>query len=423
VAGGAQRFTFEGSGRDRLAARLDLPPGRPRAAAVLAPCFTCSQDAIGVARMARGLVEAGMAVLRFDVTGVGASRGDFAATTFASTVDDLVRAAGTLDARVDAPLVLVGHSLGGTAALSAAAHIPEVVAVATVNAPADPAHLVGLLPAGAVSVLAGGGDEVAVAIGGRTVRIGRRLLNDLEAADVEGTVRALRHPLLVLHAPGDQVVDVDNARRIFEAARHPRSFVALEGADHLLSGPGDAAYAAALVAAWASRYLRTGPQPSPVERAEGEVWVTQVDRSGLEQRIDAGRHVLVADEPVGAGADAGPTPYDLLLSALGACTSMTLRMYADRKGWPLEGVAVRLRHRRVHADDCRDCETGTGMIDHLERDLHLAGALTAEQRDRLREIAERCPVHRTLMGEKRIVTRLVEAEAGAPDSGGSEGAP
>ncbi|MFN2506091.1 MAG: alpha/beta fold hydrolase [Acidimicrobiales bacterium] len=410
----ARRFTFDGSGGDQLAARLDLPTGEPVAVAVFAHCFTCSQDTIAAARIARGLVEAGVGVLRFDFTGLGSSAGEFANTNFSSNVEDLRRASEALGGEFAGPVILIGHSLGGTAVLAAAAGLPRVAAVVTVNAPADPAHVLRLFPADALSALAGDAAEVAVELGGRRFRVRRQFLTDLSGANVEAAVRSLRRPLLVLHAPTDQLVDVANARRIFDAARHPKSFVSLDGADHLLTGASDGAYVADIVAAWVSRYLPAPALTQVTQRdgpPEGEVLVRGAT-GRLEQRIEAGRHSFLSDEPQGIGDDTGPTPYDLLLASLGACTSMTLQMYAGRKGWPLEGASVRLRHSRRHGDDCRDCESRPGMIDLIERDIELAGPLTADQRARLVDIAARCPVHRTLLGEKRIVTRLVEESVG-----------
>ncbi len=420
----AQRFTFPGSGGDLLAARLDLPPDEPVAMALFAHCFTCSQDAVAAARIARGLVAAGIGVLRFDFTGLGSSAGDFANTTFSSNVEDLVRASDALGGLSGAPLILIGHSLGGTAVLGAAPRIAAAAAVVTVNAPADPAHLLRLFPAETTTALAAGDAEVPVEIAGRQFRIRRDLLTDLRLAAVEEGLGRLRRPLLVLHAPLDMVVDVSNARRIYDAARHPKSFVALDGADHMLTGPGDGAYAASVIAAWAGRYL---PVPSPVSPGgapeglrEGEVTVRSLSPGALRQRVSAGRHVFVSDEPVGIGDDAGPTPYDLLLAALGTCTSMTLRLYADRKGWPLQGVSVRLRHGRHHAEDCEACESKPAMVDVIEREIELHGPLGVEQEARLLAIAERCPVHRTLTGDLRIVTRLSPPTTGVAGTGPDE---
>jgi putative redox protein len=406
------RAEFPGAHGDALSARLDLPAGPPRAWALFAHCFTCSKDFVASARVSRALAARGFAVLRFDFTGLGSSAGDFANTTFSSNVEDLVRAADFLRREHRAPALLVGHSLGGAAVLAAAARIPESVAVATIGAPAEPAHLKGLFAANEREIESAGEAEVELA--GRRFRIRRELLRDLEATQLAGSVAALRKALLVLHAPFDAVVGIENASRIFQAAKHPKSFVSLDRADHLLSKPEDAAYVGEVLAAWASRFLpeptgataagRAAPEPQDQE----EVVVAESGDGPFGQVVRVGRHTLVADEPASAGGqDGGPTPYGLLLAALGTCTSMTLRMYARRKELPLDRVTVRLRHERIHARDCEDCETKDGHIDRIERGVELQGDLGPEQRQRLLEIADRCPVHRTLESEVSIKTRLV----------------
>lgn len=401
--------SFPGSAGDELAARLDLPQGEPVAFALFAHCFTCSKDIAAASRISRGLVEQGFAVLRFDFTGLGSSGGEFANTTFSSNVEDLVRAAAMLRDRYRAPALLVGHSLGGAAVLAAAPSIPEVTAVATIGAPFDPGHITHLFPPHTLGELERVG-EAAVELAGRTFRVRRQLLDDANAQNLTHTLARLGRALLVFHSPADEIVDVDNARQIFEAARHPKSFVSLDGADHLLTHAEDADYVATLLAGWASRYL-SAPATAPTHDTdptanEGTVTVTDSGPGALHQTIRAGRHRLIADEPLGIGDDLGPTPYDLLLAALGTCTSMTLRMYADRHDWPLEQVSVQLHHNRVHADDCRDPEAHPCVVDHIDRTLTLEGPLTDQQRARLLAIAQRCPVHRTLTGEIRVTTQL-----------------
>jgi uncharacterized OsmC-like protein/alpha/beta superfamily hydrolase len=404
MTGRIERLAFEGSAGDLLDARLDRPDGEPIAFALFAHCFTCSKEVHAAAQITRSLVERGIAVLRFDFTGLGDSAGDFANTNFSSNVEDLVRAAAMLRRRHAAPKVLVGHSLGGAAILAAAARIPEAVAVATIGAPFEPAAIASLLPADAVAELGRVG-QVTVDIGGRAFPIRRQLLEDVNAVNITEAIRGLHRALIVFHAPRDELVDIDNARRIFELARHPKSFVSLDDADHLLTRRADAIYVAEVLAAWVSRYVEVRAPEGPAV-PDGTVIVT--DSPGMKIAVDirAGRHTLVADEPAGVGEDTGPTPYDLLLASLGACTAMTLRLYAERKGWPMEGVSVRLAHARIHADDARDCETPRCMIERIDVALHLGGPLTPEQRRRLAEIADRCPVHRTLLGDKQIVTTL-----------------
>jgi putative redox protein len=405
--------TFTGSRGDQLAARLDLPDGEPLAFALFAHCFTCSKDLAAATRISRGLADRGFGVLRFDFTGLGSSEGEFANTDFSSNIQDLVLAAGWLRTNHAAPAVLVGHSLGGAAVLAAASQVPEAVAVATIGAPFDPAHVTELFPAAVRGQLQSDG-EADVQLAGRTFRVRQQLLDDLGAQNLTDAIRSLRRALLVFHSPTDEIVDVDNARRIFEAARHPRSFVSLDGSDHLLTRRTDAAYVADVLSAWASRYLpERREDPTPAAGSEpGLVVVAGTGTGRFQQRVTAGRHRFLADEPEGVGDDTGPTPYDLLLAGLGTCTSMTLRMYADRKGWPLEHVEVRLAHDRIHADDCADLESSSGLIETIGRTIELHGPLTEEQRNSLLAVADRCPVHRTLTADIHIRTRLLAP--GAP---------
>ncbi len=407
-----QKLVFENGRGEQLAARLDLPSGTPTGWAVFAHCFTCSKDIPAAGRISRRLAEEGLAVLRFDFTGLGSSEGDFANTNFSSNVADLVAAAAHLRDNFEAPSLLIGHSLGGAAVLAAARRIDEVRAVCTIAAPSEPDHVRHLVSGNVDEIEASG--VATVGIAGREFRIQKQFLEDLDAQNLGEELGALRKALLVFHSPTDEVIGIDHARRIYEAARGARSFVTLENADHLLTDPRDARYVAEVLAAWVSRYIEerpvtaaSGADAGPT-LAHGEVLVSEVERP-FTNRVRAGRHELVADEPTSVGGkDAGPSPYDYLLAGLGACTSMTLRMYADRKKWPLEGVSVTLRHSRIHAEDCKECESETGYVDRLERDIHVAGdALDDEQRARLLEIANKCPVHRTLLNEKQIPTRLV----------------
>jgi uncharacterized OsmC-like protein/alpha-beta hydrolase superfamily lysophospholipase len=409
----SERFDFEGSHGGQLSGRLERPAGEIRAVALFAHCFTCGKDIAAASRIARDLAERGIAVLRFDFTGLGHSEGEFANSDFASNVEDLVWAADALRERVGAPQLLVGHSLGGTAVLAAAARIPESTAVATIGAPASPEHVRGLLAGDAERIEREGSAEVEIA--GRRFRIGRPLLEDLGAHDLERRIGEMRRALLVLHAPLDNIVSIDEATRIFLAARHPKSFVSLDRADHLLSRREDARYAAEVIAAWADRFLPPAPEPEVPEADQGEVIVFESGDGPYAQTIAAGPHVLHADEPASVGGrDTGPTPYGLLLASLGACTAMTLRMYARRKGIALEHVSVRLRHEKVHATDCETCETQTGHLDRIDRTIELAGDLDAATRARLLEIAERCPVHRTLHSEVWVRSELAAATRRSP---------
>ena len=398
-----ERFDFEGHDGAALAARLDLPAGRPKAAALFAHCFACGKDVLPARRIARRLTARGIAVLRFDFTGLGHSEGEFANTTFATNVEDLLAAAEALEARVAAPQLLIGHSLGGAAALAAASRIASVRAVATIAAPADTAHVLAHLGGSLAQIRREG--EGLVHLGGRELRIGRAFVEDVEATRLAEAISRLRRALLILHGPRDEVVGVENAATIFTAARHPKSFVTLDDADHLLSRPEDAEYAAEVVAAWALRYLEITPDPEPEAPPEGVVRVVEADPAGFLQDVLAGPHHLLADEPAShGGGGQGLSPYQYLAAALGACTTMTIRMYARRKGLALDHVSVDVRHEKVHAADCADCETREGKVDVLTRAIRLDGALAEAERARLMEIADRCPVHRTLEREIRVRT-------------------
>lgn len=398
-----ESVNFTGALGDTLAARIDRPPGATRGFALFAHCFTCSKDLAAARRIAAGLAERGIAVLRFDFTGLGHSDGEFANTSFASNIEDLVAAADWMRGEREAPAILIGHSLGGAAVLAAAERIPEVKAVATIGAPADPEHVVHNFGERIAAIERDG--EAEVELGGRRFRIRKEFLDALRDRGLDAVVGRLRRDLLIFHAPLDQTVGIDNAGRLFAAARHPKSFVSLDKADHLLTRPEDAAYVAAVLSGWAERFLPAA-EPAAIATDEGEVAVVDAGEGTFPQWIAASGHRWRADEPSGVGgSDSGPSPYDLLLAALGACTNMTLKMYAGRKGWPLDSLETRLRHDRIHAADCADCDTRAGMVDRIERRITLGGPLDGEQRARLIEIADKCPVHRTLHGPISIVTR------------------
>lgn len=405
------RTEFTGSQGATLAARLDTPETPPRAWAVFAHCFTCSKDTRAAVHIARALAASGFGVLRFDFTGLGGSGGDFSNTHFSSNVDDLVAAADWLRTRHGTPALLVGHSLGGAAVLAAAHRIPDARAVVTLGAPFDPVHVTHQFGDG-LAVIAEQG-QGTVTLAGRPFTIKRAFLDDLGGQAQSERIRELRRPLLVMHAPLDRVVGIDAAAAIFKAALHPKSFVSLDGADHLLDREEDARFAADVIAAWASRYLPAAaatPTVDATSEAAIEVGWLEVAETGtglFTSAVRAGAHRWLVDEPVSVGGDdAGPNPYDLLNAALGACTAMTLRMYARQKNLPLERVIVRLKHSRIHATDCEHCETTTGRIDRIEREIELQGALDPAQRQRLLEIADKCPVHRTLHGEVDVLTRI-----------------
>lgn len=400
-----ERVEFAGSEGRTLVGRLDLPSGRPTAYAVFAHCFTCGKDSVAASRISRALTQRGIAVLRFDVPGIGESPGDFADSAFSCDITDLVAASDYLRSRDRGPALLVGHSLGGAAVLAGAHLIPEVRAVATIGAPSDPAHVVQLF-ADAVAQLETAGEAV-VSLAGRPFRIRRRFLDDIREQPQLERIATLARALLVMHSPQDSTVGIENARTIYEAARHPKSFVSLDGVDHLLTQPADSRYVAGVLAAWASRYVDELPASTPLAAVPGTVVVAESGEGRYGQRVTAGAHTWLTDEPESAGGeDSGPSPYEMLLAALGSCTAITLRMYADRKCWPLESVQVVLRHDRIHADDCADCVTSSGRIDRIRRDVRLTGTLNPEQTAALATIADKCPVHRTLTREVAVETSV-----------------
>ncbi len=401
-----QRVTIETARGPRLAGILDLPlTGRPKAFAIFAHCFTCTKNIRAASRISRALNASGIAVLRFDFTGLGESEGDFAETSFSTNLEDLLAAAAFLEAHYEPAQLLVGHSLGGTAMLMAAPQISSSRAVAIIGSPAEPAHVERHLAGGRAEILARG--EATVDIGGRPFRIRREFLEDLAAQSLGDRLRTLRRALLILHAPMDTVVAVDNAAEIFARALHPKSFVSLDRADHLLSDPDDAEYAGAVIAAWSSRYLETRDAvDAPPDDADA---IATTGRRAFTTSLQLGRHELIADEPADVGGgDLGPSPYALLAAALAGCTSMTLQMYARRKRLALETATVRVKHGRIHAKDCEDCESPEGRLDEFVREIRLVGELDQASRERLVEIADKCPVHRTLTGEIRIRNRLVD---------------
>jgi uncharacterized OsmC-like protein/pimeloyl-ACP methyl ester carboxylesterase len=404
-----ERFQFTSSEGHQLAASLDLPEREPLAYALFAHCFTCGKDVLAAKRIAVALAAKGIAVLRFDFTGLGSSEGDFANSTFSSNVADLVRAADHLRETRKGPAILIGHSLGGAAILAAAGRIPDAKAVVTIAAPSDPAHVTGLFKDRIEDIRKHG--KVEVLLAGRPFNIKREFLDDIAEHGLMAHVTKLHKALLIMHSPTDGTVGIDNATRLFVAAKHPKSFVSLAGADHLLTGKRDAAYVADVIAAWAGRYI---DPVAPEEAADlGEaprmVVVRETRESKFQQTVSIGPHRMLADEPIAAGGeDTGPGPYDFVLAGLGVCTSMTMRLYAERKSLPLERTTVTLKHSKIHAEDCAECETKGGMLDQIDMVIGMEGALDPEQRKRLTEIADKCPVHRTLTSEIHIVTRAAD---------------
>lgn len=397
----SEKISFENASGHQLSGRMDFPlTGSPKTYALFAHCFTCSKTLKAVDNISGALTQNGMAVLRFDFTGLGQSRGEFADTNFSSNLSDLQSAYAFMEEKYQAPQIVIGHSLGGAAVLHVGRELPEVRAVVTIGAPASPAHVRRLLKGSEAEIEKTG--EAEVDIGGRPFRIKKQFLDDLEKSDSAEVIHGLGKALLIIHSPQDTIVGIDNAAEIYQHAMHPKSFITLDGSDHLMSKKEDSAYVGHMVASWASRYIEVNDQQEIAP--EGEVWARLSDQGFLTE-ITAGRHHMIADEPEGSGGtDFGPSPYGYLLSALGTCTAMTLRMYADYKKMDLKEVKVKLTHDKVHLEDGTTSEDAKGKIDQIKRLVRLEGNLSEAERKRLIEIADRCPVHRTLEGRPQILT-------------------
>ena len=399
------KVQFENDEGRQLFGALDMPKTPVTDYALFAHCFTCTHNLKSAANISRSLTEAGIAVLRFDFTGLGRSEGEFADTNFSSNVADLLAAVRFLEAEYAAPSILIGHSLGGTAVLQAAASVPSAVAVATIGSPADPGHVQHLFGDARDELDSRG--QADVNIGGRPFTVKKQFLDDLEEHDLYASVGKLRKALLIMHAPLDEIVEIENAATLYEAAKHPKSFASLDKADHLLSNNADSLYAGRLLAAWASRYLPERDLREDSLSAEHGSVVAKTWSDGFYTEVAAGDHALIADEPASVGgSNRGPSPYELLSAALATCTTMTLKMYAGFKDIALDAVTVKVIHRKMHAEACADCDSEDGKIDEFRRELTIEGDLDDGQRQRMLEIADRCPVHQTLHGEVKVRTTL-----------------
>lgn len=405
----SQLIKIANRNNEMLSAIIERPPVSTQGKmAVLAHCFTCGKNLRAARFISDSLVSRGFTVLRFDFTGLGQSSGDFAQTSFTANLDDLVSVATWLTENEQPPTLLVGHSLGGAAVVHAAANIPSVRAVATVGAPFDPAHVSHLFPLGAEELA--DEDTVDLNLGAHPVKISGHFVRDLQQHNASEVARNLRCALLVMHSPIDAIVGVDNASSLFTAAKHPKSFVSLDNADHLLTKEADARYAGETIAAWAGRYLTTAA--STVETEEQGV-ARISNEEGFTTQMLFGGHAFLADEPQSLGGEnLGPSPYDLINAGLGACTAMTLKMYARRKNIPFDDITVHLNHKRRRVDDVEACMAGEvdadqqGNFDQFERLIEITGNVTDEQRQRMLEIADRCPVHRSMERRSTIITKL-----------------
>lgn len=401
-----QKVEFENAVGYTLSARMEMPVDQhPHSYAIFAHVFTGNKNLNATRHISRALTLNGIGVLRFDFTGLGESEGDFADTNFSSNVEDIIAAAQFLENNYEAPSILVGHSLGGAAVIFAASQLFSVRAVATIGAPSQPEHVSHLLEQSLEEIQSSG--KAMVNIGGRKFTIKKQFLDDLKSKNMFDILKGLRKAILVMHSPQDRIVEIENAAEIYKTAFHPKSFISLDGADHMLSSKKDAIYAGSIIANWVARYIEI-PARDPLKTRQ-QVVARIDDDPGYTTEIKADIHHLIADEPEAVGGnDFGPDPYELLSSSLGACTAMTVKMYAKRKKWDLQEVTVHLNHFKKYSDDCADCAEKPRKIDEFERCIEFKGDLDETQINRLLEIADRCPVHRTLHSEVKVVTKLMK---------------
>lgn len=405
---GLQKIIFENLDGQTLVGRLELPADQhPHSYAIFAHCFTCNKNLLAVKNIGKALTAHGFGVLRFDFTGLGESDGDFADTNFSGNVGDLVAAATFLETNYEAPTLMIGHSLGGAAVIFAAAEIPSIKAIVTVGAPSNPVHVKHLLQSGVEEILTTG--KAVVNLSGRDFTIKKQFLDDLETRSLPETAKALRKPLLIMHSPQDDTVGIKNAEEIYISAHHPKSFVSLDGADHLLSKKEDSIYVGNVIAGWAKRYLNPLENGKPNLKTKHQVVASLDAEDGFTTQMKVGNHYMVADEPENFGGnDFGPSPYELVSAGLSACTVMTIQMYAKRKGWLIDNVEVHTSYSKTHAQDCENCESDSAKIDTFHREIRLTGNLDEKQKTRIMQIADKCPVHKTLHSETQVISTLIE---------------
>ena len=403
-----QKVNFKNKNGENLVGRLELPADRhPHNFAIFAHCFTCTKNLLAVKNISKALTNNGFAVLRFDFTGLGESEGDFSDTNFSGNVEDLVAAADFLKENYSAPTLLIGHSLGGAAVIFAAQDIPSISAVATIGAPSNPVHVQHLLQTGLDEIQSKG--EAVVNLGGRDFKIKKQFVQDLQEHALPKVAKNLRKPLLILHSPQDTTVEIKNAEEIYVAAHHPKSFVSLDGADHLLSNKKDSVYVGEVISGWAKRYLEITEKVDPSLKTKHQVIASLDGEDGYTTQMKVGNHHMIADEPMSfGGSDFGPSPYEFLSAGLSACTVMTIQMYAKRKGWPIDNVEVHTSYDKSHAEDCENCEEEGAKIDTFQREIKLTGELDEKQQKRIMQIADKCPVHKTLHSEIQVVSKLVD---------------
>ncbi|MEO9893158.1 bifunctional alpha/beta hydrolase/OsmC family protein [Aurantibacter sp.] len=400
-----QKIEFENAEGQLLKGRLELPLNQePHNFVIFAHCFTCNKNFSAVRNISRALTAKGFGVLRFDFTGLGDSEGDFEDTNFSGNIEDLIAASSYLSANYQAPTLLVGHSLGGAAVIFAADRIKSIKAIATVGAPSNPTHVKHLFKSDLNEINTSG--LAKVNLSGRDFTIKKQFLNDLESNSLPEVAKNLRKALLIMHAPQDNTVGIINAEEIYQAARHPKSFVSLDGADHLLMNKKDSIYAGEVIAGWAKRYVVI---PDNIQLQTKHQVVASLDENdGFTTTMKVGNHNMLADEPISFGGnDYGPSPYEFVSAGLSACTAMTVQMYVKRKGWDLENIEVHTSYGKAHAEDCENCESDSAKIDTFNREIKLTGNLDEKQKARILQIADKCPIHKTLHSKTQVITRLI----------------
>ncbi|MGB5982385.1 MAG: bifunctional alpha/beta hydrolase/OsmC family protein [Nonlabens sp.] len=400
-----EKIEFINSNGYQLSGRLELPVNsKPHNYAIFAHCFTCSKNFSATRNISRALTTAGYGVLRFDFTGLGDSEGDFSDTNFSGNVEDLLAAIDYLTKHYKAPTLLIGHSLGGAAVIYASAKASSIKAIATIGTPSDTKHVKHLFNDQLETINTEG--EATVQLSGRSFHIKSQFLDDLNEQKITQTLKDTKKPILIAHSPQDGTVGISHAEKLYHAAMHPKSFVSLNGADHLLMDKADSNYIGKVIAQWASRYLDI-PEPEDI-KTKHQVAAGLDNTEKFTTQIKAGRHYFIADEPTNYGGnDFGPTPYDLISAGLAACTVMTIQMYARRKKWVVENVQCEVSYNKQHKEDCEDCEDKMAKIDTFTREISFEGDLTQEQLDKLMTIADKCPVHKTLHSTAQILTKIV----------------
>ena len=394
----------------KLQAYLELPANQePNYYAIFAHCFTCTSTFSAVKNISRALTSYGFGVLRFDFTGLGKSEGEFAESHFSANVDDLLAVSDYLKENHKAPSLLIGHSLGGSAVIVAASKLDNIKAVATIGAPATVNHVKYLFSHDFEDIKTKG--EVKVNIGGRPFQINKEFVEDFDKTDLPTMVKNLRKPLLVMHSPIDVIVGIGNAEKIYKSAHHPKSFVSLDNADHLLSDNRDSQYVGNVIGAWVKRYFE--PVDNVMLDTDGEQLVAHLNliENNFTTSIQTQKHSFTADEPESVGGDDfGPSPYDFLSAGLAACTVMTLKLYAERKKWDLQEVFAYITYSKKHSDDLMLDIEKPMRIDHMSKKLKFIGNLSKEQKERLKEIASKCPVHKTLASKVIFDTIVIDQD-------------